>query len=184
MEQQAVTAPESAKRESPMFAKEETAPAKMPATPESKAASPLKAGTAEPSEQHAAARMAAPAMVAEQASETAPSAKSGAGMSRAEDKDAEEILSVTEQFVRHDLPEDMKKKGLQYNVRRVPEGLSGLQWLRDSTVYRSSTCSRKYLVDVELSGRSSKYFYCYDQDRPRLLAIYELKAGTWVESGK
>ena len=183
-EQSAVTAQESAKRESPISAKEESAPAKMPATPKAKAVSPLKAGNAEPSEQRAAARMAAPAMMAEQASGTAPLVKSGAGMPRAEDKDAEEIISVMEHFIRHDLPDAMKTKGLQYSARRVPEDLASLQWLRDSTVYRSSTCSRKYLVDVEFSGKSSKYLYCYEQGKPRLLAIYELKAGTWVENGK
>jgi hypothetical protein len=121
-------------------------------------------------------------MVAEQATGTAAKEGAGAGLSRTEDKDAEEILAVMEQFARHDLPDSMKTKGLQYSARRVPEDLAGLQWLRDSKTYRSSTCSRKYLVDVEFSGKSSKYLYCHDQDSPRLLAIYELRAGTWVEN--
>jgi hypothetical protein len=86
-----------------------------------------------------------------------------------------------EHFVRYDLQDAMKTKGLQYSARRVPKDLAGLQWLRDSTAYRSSTCSRKYLVDVEFSGKSSKYLYCYEQNKPRLLTVYELKAGTWVE---
>jgi len=114
-------------------------------------------------------------MMADQASGTAPSAKG---------KDAEELLAVMEQFARYDLPDAMKTKGLQYNARRVPENLADLQWLRESKAYQSNICPRKYMVDVEFSGRSSKYLYCYDQDNPRLVAIYELKAGTWVETKK
>ena len=123
-------------------------------------------------------------MVAEQATGTAAKAGAVEGVSRTEDKDAEELLAVMEHFGRYDLPEGMKKKGLQYSARRVPEDLAGLQWLRDSKAYRSSTCSRKYLVDVEFSGKSSKYLYCYDyeHDHPHLLGIYELRAGTWVEN--
>jgi len=170
-EQPAVTAPGPAKRESLMSAKDETAQEKMPAAPKAKAAAPLKAGNAVP-EQRAAARMAAPAIEAEQASGTALSAKG---------RDEEELLALMEHFVRYDLPDSMKTKGLQYNARRVPEDLAGLQWLRGSKTYQSATCLRKYMVDVEFSGKSSKYLYCYDQDKPRLISIYELKEGTWVE---
>jgi hypothetical protein len=128
--------------------------------------------------------MAAPAMVAEQATGTTSAAGHAADASRKEDQDAEELLAVMEYFVRYDLPDTMKTKGLQYNTRRVPGDLAGLQWLRESKAYGSSVCSQKYLVDVEFSGRSSKYLYCYDHDHPRLVAVYELQAGTWVETQK
>jgi hypothetical protein len=181
-EEQPAAASTPAKREAFMFAKDEDSPGKHQPAPKAKAATPLQAGNAESFEQRAAARTGTPAMVAEQASGTASPPGIDAGIPRKEDKDAEEILSVMEHFVRYDLPEGMKKKGLQYSARRVPEDLASLQWLRDSKAYRSSTCYRKYLVDVEFSGTSSKYLYCYDQDQPHLLANYELKAGTWVEN--
>jgi hypothetical protein len=167
-----------------MSAKDEAPQENQLASPRAKAAAPLRAGKTETSEQRALARTTAPAMVAEQASGTASPAGAAADASRKEDEDAEEILAVMEHFVRYDLPDGMKTKGLQYSARRVPEDLKGIQWLRDSTVYRSTACSRKYLVDVEFSGRSSKYLYCYDRDRPRLVAVYEHKAGNWVETRK
>jgi anti-sigma factor RsiW len=71
---------------------------------------------------------------------------------RVEDREAEEMLAVTEHFVRFDLPDAMKVKGLQLNTRRVPDGLAGLLWLRDMPAYRSSACTQKYLVDVEFSS--------------------------------
>jgi len=183
-EQPPATGPEPAKREFSMLAEDEASQDKL-TLPKAKAARSLHTGKAESPELRAAApRTTAPAMVAEQASGTAAPAGDGfAGVSRAEDKDAEEILSVMEYFVRYDLPKTMKTKGLQYSARRAPEDLAGLQWLRSSTVYRSNTCSRKYLVDVEFSGKSSKYLYCYDyeHDHPHLLGIYELISGTWVE---
>jgi hypothetical protein len=181
-EQPAATGSVPAKREFLMAAEDEASHEKQLTPPKAKAAKPLHAGKAESPEQRAAVpRTFAPAMEAEQAAGTSAPAATDASVSRAADKDAEEILSVMEHFVRYDLPEGMKKKGLQYSARRVPKDLAGLQWLRGSTAYRSSTCTRTYLVDVEFSGKSSKYLYCYDQDHPRLLGIYELNAGTWVE---
>jgi hypothetical protein len=184
-EQPAATVPAPAKRDFDMAENNEASREKQLTTPKAKAAAPLQAGKTDPLDQlkqRSAAGLAAPATMAEQASGTAATPGADfASVPRTEDKDAEEILSVMEHFVRYDLQDAMKTKGLQYSARRVPKDLAGLQWLRDSTAYRSSTCSRKYLVDVEFSGKSSKYLYCYEQNKPRLLTVYELKAGTWVE---
>lgn len=97
------------------------------------------------------------------------------------DREAEEQLSVSEYFVKHDLEEASKVKGLQFIARKVPDDLSGLEWLRETAAYRSVPCDKRYIVDVELPGRSLKYLYCYDRTHIRRLGVFELTSGVWVE---
>ncbi len=98
-----------------------------------------------------------------------------------EDREAEERLSVTEHFVGHDLRENMKVKGLQFVTRKVPDDLAGLEWLREMTAYRSVPCARRYIVDVELHGRSLQYLYCTDRSKIKRLGVFELISGVWIE---
>ena len=139
------------------------------------------------------APQAAPSSVAEQAapaSGAALSRKAGTDDGKSEgkpkilsaaDKDADATLDVTEHFVRKDLPEKMKVKGLQFSTRKILEDTPGLEWLRDMSVYRTKPCGNRFLVDVEAAGRSFKYLYCYDGAGTRLLGILELSHGMWLE---
>ena len=140
-----------------------------------------------------APRAAAPSSIAKQAAPAAGAALSreaehDAGKSEgkanafsAADKDADATLEVTEYFVRKDLPEKMKVKGLQFSTRKILEDTPGLEWLRDMSVYRTKPCGNRFLVDVEAAGRSFKYLYCYDGAGTRLLGILELSHGMWLE---
>jgi hypothetical protein len=97
------------------------------------------------------------------------------------DKEADVLLDITEHFVKIDLPERMKVKGLQYSTRKFQNGLTDLSWMQKMNAFRSNLCSNRYVVDVDFSGGLSKYLYCYDRSRITLLGIYELKDGTWSE---
>ncbi len=97
------------------------------------------------------------------------------------DREADVQLDVTEHFVKVDLPEKMKIKGLTYTIRKVEKDITDLGWMRESITYRSKLCTNRYVVDVDLSGKLSKYLYCYDHSRITLLGVYELKDGTWSE---
>ena len=103
------------------------------------------------------------------------------GKALSADTEAEALLDVTEHFVKVDLPEKMKKKGLQYRVRKYETGLADLAWLRKTNSFRANPCSSRYVVDVDLSGMLSKYLYCYDHIPIRLLGIFELQQDTWSE---
>jgi hypothetical protein len=92
-------------------------------------------------------------------------------------READDTLAVTEHFVRSDLPERMKVKGLRFSTRKIGDDTPGLQWLREMTAYRTAACANRFLVDVDLSGRSYKYLYCYDRAGIRLLGVFELAAG-------
>ena len=141
----------------------------------------------------AAPRAATPSMMAEQA---APAA--GASLPReadrdtgkseqkaktmpAADRDAEDILDVTEYFVRKDLPEKLKVKGLQFSTRKITDDTLELRWLRKMPAYRAKPCTNRFLVDVETPGRISKYLYCYDHAGIRPLGIFEFANGVWSE---
>ncbi len=140
------------------------------------------------------ARPAAPPVMAEQAAGAAPSterkraaaaesltARKGLSQVTEEDREAEERLTLTEHFLNHDLQPTMKIKGLQFVTRKVPDDLSGLDWLREMKAYRSIPCAKRYIVDVELPGRSLKYLYCYDRARIKLLGVFELISSVWME---
>jgi len=144
-------------------------------------------------ENRAVAPQAAPSSVAEQAapaSGAALSRKAGTDDGKSEgkpkilsaaDKDADATLDVTEHFVRKDLPEKMKVKGLQFSTRKIGDDTPGLEWLHEMTAYRTKPCARRYLVDMEAAGRPYKYLYCYDGAVIRLLGIFELSHGSWSE---
>jgi hypothetical protein len=97
------------------------------------------------------------------------------------DREAETLLEVTEHFVKVDLPENMKRKGLRYHTRKFDPGLTDLRWMGETKTFRASPCSNRYVVDVDLSGRLAKYLYCYDRSRIRLLGVYELRQDGWTE---
>ena len=145
-------------------------------------------------EKHLAApRAAAPSMLAEQAAPSAgavqPTEDKHATASEARkvkkgiatDKEADIQLDITEHFVKVDLPGKMKIKGLTYRTRKFEKDIEDLRWMQGSSAYRSKACSNRYVVDVDLSGKLSKYLYCYDQARITLLGVYELKDGAWTE---
>ena len=160
-----------AKRAAPMTAKDEAAPPAGQTT----------------------RRAAAPPMMAEQAAPSAGAGTSREGADRAaavagkvsdslsRDREAEAQLAVTEHFTKFDLPEKMKVKGLTFSARRFHRDLADLQWLPETAAYRSSACGDKYIVDVDLSGRSSKYLYCHDASGVTLLGVFEAINGRWTE---
>ena len=141
----------------------------------------------------AAPRAAAPSMLAEQAAPSAGAAQptedkhatasEGRKVKKASatDKEADIQLDITEHFAKVDLPGKMKIKGLTYRTRKFEKDIEELRWMQGSSAYRSKACSNRYVVDVDLSGKLSKYLYCYDQARITLLGVYELKDGAWTE---
>jgi hypothetical protein len=88
---------------------------------------------------------------------------------------------VTAYFWEHDLRQDMKVRGLQYVTRRLPDDLAGVEWLVEMRSYRKTPCKDRYIVDVELSGLSSKYLYCYESGKVRLIGVYDLVSAVWME---
>lgn len=136
---------------------------------------------------------AAPSMMTEQAAPAAGAVRqTGAGREAISeerkatkaldaDREAEALLDVTEHFVKIDLNEKMKTKGLRYHTRKFETGPADLGWMRETSAFRASPCSKRYVVDVDLSGKLSKYLYCYDQSRIRLLGIYEQRRDGWSE---
>lgn len=170
-EQQAASAPAPAKREAPTPTRDEADREKRPAAPEA----------------------AAPAIMAEQAAptagadqqlrtkhESASNERKSVNLLSA-DRDANIQLDITEHFVKYDLPEKMKIKGLSYTIRKFEKDIADLRWIQETGVYRSKPCSNRYVIDVELSGKLSKYFYCYDRAQITLLGVYELEGGAWTE---
>ena len=170
-EQQPASSPAPAKQEAPALARDEAAGEKRAADP----------------------RAAARSLMAEQAAPTA-----GAGLQLdaakapvlneqkkksfiADDREADNLLDVTEHFVKYDLPGHMKKEGLRYSTRKFTTDLPDLRWMQGTDIFRSAPCSLRYVVDVEFSGQQSKYLYCSDRSRIRLLGIYELQQDTWSE---
>jgi Putative zinc-finger/Predicted integral membrane protein (DUF2275) len=173
-------------------------PAEAPA-----AAAPVPAKIAEPpmtdkggrslEKRDIAAKAAAPALLAEQAApkagtvqhpEAERKALSDKGRDRSTlstDREADALLDITEHFVKNDLPENMKVRGLRYTTRKFEKDLADLRWMQETNTYRSRPCVNRYVVDVDLSGRPSKYLYCYDRSRITLLGVFELNNATWSE---
>jgi len=172
------------------MAKREEPVASVPAM---RAAPALEKDVASREERQAAPRAAAPSMMAEQAvpsAGSAPTADAARNAGKAEqkakalataDREADDTLDVTEHFVRTDLPEKMKVKGLQFNTRKIGDNTQDLQWLREMPFYRTKPCENRFLVDVELAGKSSKYLYCSDRSGIRLLGVFERANGKWSE---
>ena len=141
----------------------------------------------------APAGAAAPSVLAEQAAPKAGpvqhpegerKALSDKGQDRSAlstDREADALLDITEHFVKNDLPENMKARGLRYASRKFEKDLADLRWMEETNAYRSRPCLNRYVVDVDLSGRPSKYLYCYDHSRITLLGVFELNNGTWSE---
>jgi anti-sigma factor RsiW len=136
---------------------------------------------------------AAPPMMAEQAApkagavqhpEAERKALSDKGQDRSTlstDREADALLDITEHFAKNDLPENMKVRALRYASRKFEKDLADLRWMQETSAYRSKPCVNRYVVDVDLSGRPSKYLYCYDHSRITLLGVFELNNGTWSE---
>jgi len=130
------------------------------------------------------AEEAAPAAGTVQHTEAERKALSGKGKDRSTlstDHEADALLDITEHFVKNDLPGNMKVRGLRYASRKFEKDLADLRWMQETNAYRSRPCISRYVVDVDLSGRPSKYLYCYDHSRITLLGVFELNNGTWSE---
>lgn len=172
-EQPAASAPAPAKREAKMYARAK-------ADLEKRSAS-LRAEAVAPSMM---AEQAAPAAGATQlpiAKEAASPETHRAKDALSVDKDAEARLAVTEHFVNFDLPAKKKVKGLSFAIRTFETDDTHLQWMQKTTTYKSRPCTSKYVVDVELPGSLSKYLYCYDHSKVKLLSVFEFKNGNWSE---
>jgi hypothetical protein len=183
-------------------------PAEAPAAaaPAKRAAPRQEKGETARDERPAAPHAAAPSMMAEQAApsgslrsygllEQEKSIKRNAGPSRSADsgkkelpittdrskEEAEEINAVTVHFVQKDLPADMKVKGLSFVTYKYSEDLPSLQWIKESRAFKRNPCNNRYLVDVDLSGHSSKYLYCYDRSQIKLLGVYKRINDAWSE---
>jgi hypothetical protein len=107
--------------------------------------------------------------------------ESGVKKTLSANRDADAQLDITEHFVKFDLPERMKIKGLTYTIRKFEPGPADQVLMLEKSSPRFKLCSSKYVIDVDLSGQLSKYLYCYDKARITLLGVYELKEGTWSE---
>jgi hypothetical protein len=141
----------------------------------------------------AAPKAAAPAMMAEQSAPAAGTEQQLHAKSKsvpverkiknfvAADRDADIQLDITEHFVKFDLPEKMKKKGLNYVTRKFEEDIMDLRWMQDTNAYRTKPCSDRYVVHVDFSGSKSMYLYCHDRSQITLLGIFKLEGGTWLE---
>jgi hypothetical protein len=130
------------------------------------------------SEQPAPAAGAAERLVAREAVSPERRNAKDAPVDKAE---AEARLAVTEHFVNFDLPAKQKVKGLSFVVRIFQTDDADLQWMQKTPAYQSRPCTSKYVVDMELSGSLSKYLYCYDHSRVKLLGVFGFKNGAWSE---
>ena len=170
----AASAPAPAQREAPAAAKDETDRVEPAEAPRAKAAAPSlmteQATQAAGAVQHRSA-----------VREPAPG-KLQAGNAASANREAEALLDITEHFAKTDLPGKMKVKGLHYAARQFATDLPDLAWMQDTAAYRSRPCTDRYVVDVSLSGKLSKYLYCYDHARVTLLGVYELRNGAWSEA--
>ena len=88
---------------------------------------------------------------------------------------------MTEHFVHKDLPADMKVRGLSFMTYKFHEDLPGLQWIQETGAFKRNPCKNRYLVDVDLAGRSSKYLYCYDNAQIKLPGVYKRINDAWSE---
>jgi hypothetical protein len=170
-EQPAVSAAASATKDAPESTRDETEREGLPAAP----------------------KTSTPAMIAEQAAPTAGADKQlhakkeqepverKAKNFPAEDREADIQLDIIEHFVQYDLPEKMRIQGLKYSIRKFEKDIVGLRWMQETNAYRSKPCLNRYVIDVELSGKFSKYFYCHDQSQITLLGIFEQRQDTWSE---
>jgi hypothetical protein len=185
----AASAPAQAKREVFTSAQDDTYREKQaaPMRAQDKAAPEVKAAAPAPTKQEAPAlaqteadlnkrppapRAMAPFMMSER---SAPAAGASA------EREADAQLAVTEQFAKNDLPGHMKIKGLSFSVRKYQPDQTDLQWLPKTAAYRSQPCSDRYIVDVDLSGKLSKYLYCYDGSKALLIGVFELRDEVWSE---
>jgi len=162
------------KQAAPMRAQDKAAPevkTAAPAPTKQEAPAPAQTG-ADLNKRPPAPRAMAPFMMSER---SAPAAGASG------DREANAQLAVTEQFAKHDLPGHMKIKGLSFSVRKYQPDQTDLQWLPKTSAYRSRPCSDRYLVDVELSGKLSKYLYCYDRSKAVLIGVFELRDEVWSE---
>ena len=157
-------APALTKREATEPAREDMAREQRAALPQTQAAAPS-----------VMAEQAAPAAKAARPPASVQDVSSSAGQKA--DREAEARLAVAERFAKTDLPKRMKKKGLFYTIRSIQDDPPDLQWLKDTAAYRSTPCADRYVVDVDLSGSLSKYLYCSDRPRVRLLGRYEFRDG-------
>ncbi|NTW60676.1 MAG: hypothetical protein HGA43_16110, partial [Nitrospirae bacterium] len=172
----------------------------MTARDESAASAPAKRTAEEPAKDKfslenraMAPGAAAPSMMAEQAAPKAgavqhPESEQKALSDKGQDRsalstarEADALLDITEHFVKNDLPGNLKVRGLRYASRKFERDLADLRWMQETNAYRSRPCINRYVVDVDLSGRPSKYLYCYDHSRITLLGVFELNKGTWSE---
>jgi hypothetical protein len=163
------SAPAPAKGESQMYARDKADREKRAAAPRAVAPSMM-------------AEQAAPSAGAVQPTEDKRATASEAPKAKkaiATDKEADVQLDITEHFVKVDLPWKMKVKGLTYRTRKFEKDIEDLRWMLDTNAYRSKQCTERYVVDVDLSGKLSKYLYCYDRAHIILLGVFELKNGTW-----
>jgi hypothetical protein len=168
-EQPAAVAPAPAKREAPMYAHER----------------------ADPERRSVSTKAASPSMMAEQAAPTAGAAQPTEAKRKAvseehntknalsADKEADARLNIIEHFGKFDLPVSMKVKGLTYTIRKFEPDPADQVLMLETSSHRFKLCSNRYVVDVDLSGKLSKYLYCYDKSQITLLGVYELKQDTW-----
>jgi len=172
-EQPAASAPSPAKREAQMYAQDKADLEQRSASPRAKAVVPSvmqeQAAPAAGAAQHPVTK--------EAASPETRKAKDALSV----DKEAEARHAVTEHFVNFDLPASKKVKGLSFAIRRFETDDTDLQWIQKTTAYKSRPCTSKYMVDVKLSGSLSKYLYCYDRSKVKLLGVFEFKNGNWSE---
>ncbi|MHB8844945.1 MAG: zf-HC2 domain-containing protein [Nitrospirota bacterium] len=173
-EQQPASSPAPAKQEAPALAGDEAARKKPAAAPKTTAPSMM-------AEQSASTAGAGRQFPAAEAPLLKEQKKQSFLADDRDDREADNLLDVTEHFVKYDLPDHMKKQGLRYSTRKFVMDLPDLRWMQETAAFRSAPCSLRYVVDVEFSGQSSKYLYCFDQSRIRLLGIYELQQNTWSE---
>jgi hypothetical protein len=141
----------------------------------------------------AAPRAAAPSMMAEEAAPAAGAEQQLHAKNKsvpderktknfvAADREADIQLDITEHFVKFDLPEKMKRKGLNYVIRKFEKDIADLRWLQDTNAYRTKPCSVRYVIQVDFSGSKSMYLYCHDRSQITLLGIYKLEEGAWSE---
>jgi len=120
-------------------------------------------------------RKSAPALSATSGKKDAPQVAAQAN------EEPDRINEVTEHFVRNDLPAAMKVKGLSFTTYKYQADRPGLQWIQETSAFQRNPCVNRFLVDVLIASQSSKYLYCYDTPRIKLIGVYDLTNGVWAE---
>jgi hypothetical protein len=167
------------------YAYEQPAPPEREAADSSLMKKPAAGTTTAVQDFRGASRGAAPQAAAPAAAPARSNAKQEESVTAATRKEREQESAaqktIIEYFMKHDLPDRMKTRGLTVTSSQVPDGWPELNRLDEAGRKRIQLCRMPYLINVRLQQEEQRYFYCLDGRIVILLRKYELSGETWIE---